>query len=228
MSSFPNEHGMDKIWRDTVGDIEGVLLVQRGKGLGRCVYECIHVCACMCQVLLSQMVVSDWSISGEIRANHGLLKHLSINTVAHWTQGNLQLFSSVCVYSVRWFCVTVLGKVSHELLRFCFPMKSLLKSIFNLLEQSVITCGIETDTHELTKGLHFSHAGLGYPQLGKRQTLHSHHDRFRLLSKMQLINKVPSNRAVVGFPLTSTTGLNAFLYLCLSISSMCLYVFHTP
>lgn len=60
----------------------------------------VSVCVRVCQVLLPQTLVSDRSISGEIRANHGLLKHLSINTVAHWTQSNLQLFSSVCVYTL--------------------------------------------------------------------------------------------------------------------------------
>lgn len=38
---------------------------------------------CVCKVLLLQTVVSDWSIAGEIKANHGLLKHLSVNTADH-------------------------------------------------------------------------------------------------------------------------------------------------
>ena len=59
---------------------------------------CVRVC--VCQVLLLQTMVSHRSISGEIRAHHGLLKHLSINTVDHCTEGNLQLFSSVCVYTL--------------------------------------------------------------------------------------------------------------------------------
>ena len=64
----------------------------------KCMHDCFRVC--VCQVLLLQTVVSNRSISGEIKANHGLLNHLSINTVDHCTRSNLQLLSSVCVYSV--------------------------------------------------------------------------------------------------------------------------------
>lgn len=98
------------------------------------VFMCVRMCVKCCYSRCGQPPVHlrwDWSQSRPVKAP----------VSQHGTLGRLQLFSSVCVYSVCWFCVTVLGKVSHELLPFCFPMKSLLKSIFNLLKRKRIIYG---------------------------------------------------------------------------------------
>lgn len=188
---------------------------------------CGFVRVYVCQMLLAQTVVSKCSISGEIRANHSLLKHLSINTVDHCTQGNLQLFSSACVYSVCWFCVTMLGKVSHELLRLCFHMKSLLKSIHLCIisKQRIITNGIETLTN--TESWHFSHSGLGYPQLWKETNFTQ-----SPWPLQNAVENVADKQSVVQWSgcrispnLTQwseyTVGVQGFLYHCLSYSSIC-------
>ncbi len=68
----------------------------------------VFMCVCMCVKCCYRRRWSAWSISGEIRANHGLLKHLSVNTVDHCTQGNLQLFYSVCMCVCVCVCVYTL------------------------------------------------------------------------------------------------------------------------
>lgn len=50
--------------------------------------------------------------------------------------------------------------------------------------------------------------GLGFPQLETRQTLHSRHDRCRMLQKLLMKNHESSSEAAVGFPLASPSGLN--------------------
>lgn len=78
MSSSPNERELDKNWRKTVWNVEGVT--------GKCIqagvfgFKRMLACAYVCQVLLTGDVVSSRSISGETGANHSLLKNLPIST----------------------------------------------------------------------------------------------------------------------------------------------------